>query len=194
MLALPEPRPKIGRDHPLEGLYRCRVARWRPPAGHTTPPVPVHRRSGRRDGSRADGLSSTPRWPDDARPALQFSAQDILDGGVFQRELGIHPLQIHSLRNEFLRPLELGDARARVLRPPIEIHRAADAVPSHQVRDWDPRLAFLQDANYLTLSEPGLPHGDYFQSGRTSNILWSGSRGILPPDLHRSLRGIAPSM
>ena len=129
-----------------------RPARWRPPAGHTTPPGPVRRR-GRRDGPRADALSSTPRWTDDARPALQSSAQDIPDGGVLQRERGIHPLQLHVLRLEFLQPLELGDARARVLRPPVEIRRAADAVLPHQIGDRDPRLTFLQDANDLTLRD-----------------------------------------
>ena len=51
---------------------------------------------------------------------------------------------------------------------------------AHQVRDRDPRLAFLQDANDLTLCEPGFPHGDSFQSARKSNILWSGSRGSVP--------------
>ena len=29
------------------------------------------------------------------------------------------------------------------------------------------------DANDLTLREPGLPHGNSFQSARKSNILWS---------------------
>ena len=66
------------------------------------------------DGPRADALSSTPRWPDDARPALQFSAQDILDSGVLQRELGIHPLSFTFSASSSLQPLELGDARARV--------------------------------------------------------------------------------
>ena len=156
------------------------IPRWRPPAVHTTPPVPVRRR-GSRDGPRADALSSTPRWPDDVRPALQFSAQDILDGGVLKRELGTHPLQLHVLRLEFLQSLELGDARARVLRPPIEIRRAADPVLAHQIGDRDPRLAFLQDATDLTLCEPEFSHGNSGQSARKSNILWSGSKGSVPP-------------
>ena len=46
-----------------------------------------------------------------------------------------------------------------------------------------PRLAFLQDANDLTLREPILPHGDSFQSYQKSNILWSGSRGSVPGHL-----------
>ena len=81
-------------------------------------PVPVARvrRSGRRDGPRDDALSSTPQWLDDARPALQFSAQQILDSGVLQRELRIHPLQLRVLRLQLLQTLEVGNARARILR------------------------------------------------------------------------------
>ena len=33
--------------------------------------------------------------------------------------------------------------------------------------------SFLQDADNLTLSEPGLPHGNSFHGARKSNILWS---------------------
>ena len=57
---------------------------------------------------------------------------------------------------------------------------AADAVLPHQNCDRDPRLAFLQDANDLTLREPRLPDGESCQSARRSNILWSGIRRSLP--------------
>ena len=63
-----------------------------------------------------------------------------------------------------------------------------NAVLPHQVRDRDPRLAFLQDANDLTLREPGLPHGDSFQSARESNILRSGNRGSVPKHAGRKSR------
>ena len=40
--------------------------------------------------------------------------------------------------------------------------------------------SFLQDADNLTLSEPGLPHGNSFHGARKSNILWSGTGGNVP--------------
>ena len=44
-----------------------------------------------------------------------------------------------------------------------------------------PRLP--QDANDLTLSEPGLPHGDPFQSAGESTILCAGTGGSVPSRL-----------
>ena len=75
------------RPHAGEPRSPPRPAWWGPPAGHATPPGSVWKR-GRCDGPRADTPPSMPRWPDVARTALQFSAQDILDGGILQRERG----------------------------------------------------------------------------------------------------------
>ena len=80
---------------------------------------------------------------------LQVSIQDVLDGSILEGQIRVHPLQLPVFGLALLHAPDLGNARARVLRQPVEIRRATDAVLAPQVRERDPRLAFLQDANDL---------------------------------------------
>src|SRR5215813_7085799 len=103
-----------------------------------------------------------------SRTASPLSAQDILDGRILKRKLGVHPLQLGVLGLELLQPLQLGDRGPGVLRPPLKVRRLADVVLAEDLSDRHPRLALLQDLNNLALREPRLSHGHLLGPGKST--------------------------
>ena len=64
---------------------------------------------------------------------------------------------------ELAQALHISDRRARVLAPPLEERRAADALLSQQVGHRDPGFRFLENPDDLALVELRFPHDRSFE-------------------------------
>src|SRR5262249_27610158 len=134
------PSECAGRPRHSARSLRQRPARVATNEAGSTPPATASRPgTPGAPGARAPA----PAWPGllVSQTASPLSAQNVLDRGVFQGQLGVHPLEPGVLGFELLQALQLIDRGAGVLRAPLEVRRLADAVLPQDLCDRHAGLA-----------------------------------------------------
>src|SRR4029453_8087019 len=113
------PTADTGPPHRLTSKSPPRLVDSPEPEAGSTPLAtasPRDRPAGLTGGVHPPG----PRRSVASRTALQLSVEDVLDRGVLERQVRVHPLQLGVFAFELAEPLHIRDRRPAILAPPLE--------------------------------------------------------------------------
>lgn len=91
--------------------------------------------------------------PPVSQTALELFFDEILEGSILQREVGIHPFELRQFALDLLESPQIRRFQPTVFGLPIVIGRIADPMLPTQVFDFDAPIPLLQDRDNLGFAE-----------------------------------------